>query len=121
MDRIWISSSVTHCSGVAVTSSSALSRGRAETYFDPVNAHIDPVDQGNEDNTPACCGEVGPALSDLLGSRGKPPLGGRIREPRGSRLIDVAGIEEPLPHSADHGGHLAVDLKRRAGSRWLAA
>ena len=81
---------------------------RAETYFDPVNPHIDPVDQGSEDSTPACCGELGPALSDLFGSRGKPPLGGRIREPRRSRLIDAAGIEEPLAHSA---GHELLDLR----------
>jgi len=63
---------------------------RAEADFDLVDAHLDPFDQGSKNSMRACYGELGPALSDLLGSRGKPPLRGRIREPRRSRLVDAA-------------------------------
>src|SRR6516225_8412478 len=38
------------------------------------------------------------------------PLRGRIREPRRSRLVDAAAIEEPLAHSA---GHQLLDLRGR--------
>src|SRR5258705_8650422 len=73
---------------------------QAETDFDLVDAHLDPFDQGSKNSARACYRELGPALSDLLGSRGKPPLRGRIREPRRSRLVDSAAIEKPLAHSA---------------------
>jgi hypothetical protein len=49
---------------------------RAETDFALVDAHLDPFDQGTKNSTRACYGQLGPALSDLLGSRGKPPLRG---------------------------------------------
>src|SRR5262249_54873395 len=83
---------------------------RAETAFELVAAHLDPFDQGSKNSTGACYGELGPALSDLRGSRGKPPLRGRIREPRRSRLVDAAAVEEPLAHSADH---QSLDLRGR--------
>src|SRR5262249_5433935 len=83
---------------------------RAEADFDLVDAHLDPFDQGSKNSTGACYGELGPALSDLRGSRGKPPLCGRIREPRRSGLVDAAAVEEPLAHSA---GHQLLDLRGR--------
>jgi hypothetical protein len=61
-DRIWVSSSVTLCNGIAGTSRSDAEPRRTETYVDLVEAHVDPIDQGSEDSTPARCGQLGPEL-----------------------------------------------------------
>jgi hypothetical protein len=45
-----------------------------ETDVDPVDAHLDPVDQGSEDSTLACHGQLGPVLADICGPRDKPLL-----------------------------------------------
>src|SRR5215469_8693680 len=66
---------------------------RAETDFDLVDAHLDPFDQGSKNSTRACYGELGPALSDLRGSRGKPPLRRRIRKPCRSPPVDTVAVE----------------------------
>src|SRR5712671_243917 len=51
---------------------------RPEANVDLVDAHVDAIDQGGEHCTPACDGQLGPALSKFHGPRDKPLLSRRI-------------------------------------------
>src|SRR6516162_6892930 len=66
---------------------------------------IDAVDQGGQQGTLACSGQLRPALADFPGTRYQPPLRWRVGKPY--RLIDAAGVEKPLAHST---GHEMLDL-----------
>jgi hypothetical protein len=70
----------------AETSSSEGEPSRAEMDLDLIEGDLDPFDQSSKYGMPACCRQLGPALSDPLGSRGRPPLRCRIGEPCRSRL-----------------------------------
>jgi len=51
-----------------------LSRDGRRTDLDPVDAHLDPFDQGSEDSALARHGQLGPALADICGPRDQPLL-----------------------------------------------
>jgi hypothetical protein len=59
---------------------------------------VDALDQGGEDGALACSGQLAPALPDLGGARDEPALRQQIRKL--CRLVDAAGIENPMAHSA---------------------
>src|SRR5215475_7825294 len=61
---------------------------------------IDAVDKSGQEGTLSCSGQLGPALADFHGARDEPALRRQIRKPY--RLVDTAGVEKPLPHSARH-------------------
>ena len=66
---------------------------------------VDALDQGGEEGALACSGQLGPALPDLGGARDELALRRQIRKL--CRLVDAAGIEKPMAHSA---GHELLDL-----------
>src|SRR6516164_1414926 len=83
--------------------------------IDLMGPDIDAVDQAGQEGTLSCSGQLGPALADVHGARDEPALRWRLGKPY--RLVDAAGVEKPLAHSA---GHEMLDLRgwnaRRGGA-----
>jgi len=48
--------------------------GRAQMDIDLIGPDIDAVDQGGQEGTPACSGQLCPALADFHGARDEPAL-----------------------------------------------
>src|SRR6516162_10061821 len=85
--------------------------------LDLIGPDVNAFDQGGEEGTLPCCGQLGPAPADFPGSRHHPVLCCRIG--KSDRLVDAAGIDKPLPHAA---GHRLLDFPGRdaqAGGPWL--
>jgi hypothetical protein len=74
--------------------------------IDLMGPDFDALDQGGQEGSLAFSGQLGPALADFLGARDQPALRRRIGKP--CRLVDAAGVEKPLAHSA---GHERLDLR----------
>src|SRR5262249_62184282 len=61
---------------------------------------IEALDQSCKEATLACPRPLGPALADFPGARDDPALRRQIRKL--CRVVEAAGIEKPLAHSAGH-------------------
>jgi len=48
--------------------------GRAQMDIDLIGPDIDAVDQGGQEGTLSCSGQLGPALADFRGARDQPAL-----------------------------------------------
>ena len=48
--------------------------GRAQMDIGPIGPDINAVDQGGQDGTLSCSGQLGPALADFPGARDEPAL-----------------------------------------------
>jgi hypothetical protein len=73
---------------------------RADMDIDLVGADVDAFDEICKQGALAGCGQLRPTLADLRGAHDESTLGRRIGELR--RLVNAAGIEEPLPHPAGY-------------------
>src|SRR5215472_4629376 len=73
---------------------------------DLIRADSDAVDQGSQEGSLACSGQLCPALADFRGARNEPALRRQIGKL--FRLVDAGRIEKPLAHSA---GYEVFDLR----------